>query len=198
MSVVTLVSGGLDSSLISVLLREAGIVQWPLFIDYGQRAVDQEWVAVTRVHERFGLPKPARMSLSGYGELISSGLTWPSLRVDEDAFLPGRNLLFLLAAAGYSCRRSAGAVVIGLLDERQRLFPDQSASFVRQAEDLIAMALGRRIRVLAPLITTAKADVLRLAQSRGIDGTYSCHAGGHSPCGTCVSCRELLNAEAGG
>ena len=33
MSVVNLVSGGLDSTLIAVMMREEGIEQFPLFID---------------------------------------------------------------------------------------------------------------------------------------------------------------------
>ena len=44
MSIVTLVSGGLDSTLVALLTRDAGIQQHPLFIDYGQRAKTLELV----------------------------------------------------------------------------------------------------------------------------------------------------------
>ena len=45
MSMVTLVSGGLDSTLVAFLAREQGLEQHPLFIDYGQRARDRELAA---------------------------------------------------------------------------------------------------------------------------------------------------------
>lgn len=43
MSIVSLVSGGLDSSLMSVLAKENGNIQYPLFIDYGQLGIQREW-----------------------------------------------------------------------------------------------------------------------------------------------------------
>ena len=61
MSLVTLASGGLDSSLVAVLARENGIEQFPLFIDYGQICRDQELEACIRVFSRLGLPKPEVM-----------------------------------------------------------------------------------------------------------------------------------------
>jgi 7-cyano-7-deazaguanine synthase in queuosine biosynthesis len=41
MSIVTLVSGGLDSTLVALLARDEGLEQYPLFVDYGQRAKDK-------------------------------------------------------------------------------------------------------------------------------------------------------------
>ena len=38
MSIVTLVSGGLDSTLVAKLAQEQGLQIFPLFVDYGQRA----------------------------------------------------------------------------------------------------------------------------------------------------------------
>ena len=45
MAIVTLVSGGLDSSLMAVLANENGNKQFPLFINYGQLGFEQEWKA---------------------------------------------------------------------------------------------------------------------------------------------------------
>ena len=126
MSLVSLVSGGLDSTLVSVLAQEAGIEQYPLFIDYGQICKDQEWQTCLRVHAKLNLPQPICMNLTGFGQLISSGLTDSSKRVNEDAFLPGRNLLFLLAGCAYAYQVNANAVAIGLLSEEAHLFPDQT------------------------------------------------------------------------
>ena len=93
MGIVTLVSGGFDSTLMSMMAQEEGIVLFPLFIDYGQRGATKEWEACQRLHEMYKLPRVVRMDLSGFGNTIPSGITDPNLRINEDAFCP----------AGISC-----------------------------------------------------------------------------------------------
>ena len=58
MSLVTLTSGGLDSTLVAVLAKEDGIEQFPLFIDYGQICRDQELEACIRVFFQTRFAKP--------------------------------------------------------------------------------------------------------------------------------------------
>ena len=191
MSLVNLVSGGLDSTLVGVLAREEGMEVYPLFIDYGQRAREKEWETCQKVHAQLGLPLPTRMDLSGFGKVIRSGLTAEELDVKTDAFTPGRNLMFLLMGSAYAYQVGASTVSVGLLAERFSLFPDQRSEFIEQAERVIEVALGRRIKVAMPLAEFSKADVVRLAQEKGIGGTYSCHVGESTPCGQCISCLEF-------
>jgi 7-cyano-7-deazaguanine synthase len=112
-----------------------------------------------------------------------------------DAFLPGRNLMFILVAAAYAYQVRARAVAIGLLSERTSIFPDQTKSFVASAEQLISKALSTDLLVLTPLMGLTKADVVRLAKRRGLTRTYSCHLGQPEPCGACVACREYEGLE---
>jgi len=197
MSLVTLVSGGLDSTLMAIMAQEEGLAQFPLFIDYGQICRNQEWNACLTVHSKFGLPRPVMMNLRGFGQLIPSGLTKHGMRVNEDAFLPGRNLLFLLAGCAYAYKTKSNAVAIGLLSEESHLFPDQTSGFVKSTEALIDLAMGYDIRIITPLMSFTKHDVLEMAKKKGIDGTYSCHAGTIPPCGVCVSCQEAKRAQIG-
>jgi 7-cyano-7-deazaguanine synthase len=191
MSLVTMVSGGLDSTLIGVLAKEKGIAAHPLFIDYGQRASTREWLTCRKVHAHLKLPSPVRMNLSGFGHVIVSGLTSKTKHLRDDAYTPGRNLLFVVCGGAYAQQVSAGSVAIGLLSEKFSIFPDQRQGFVAAAEQAIAAALGKRIQVLTPLSEFTKADVVRIAKSKGITGTYSCHAGNQRPCGKCIACREF-------
>lgn len=196
MSIVTLVSGGLDSSLVASLAKAEGVRQFPLFINYGQRALAREFASCKHAMATLGLDEPRIADLSGYGELIRSGLTDVSLNIVTDAFTPGRNLLFLLTAAAYAYQVEADAVSIGLLDERFSLFPDQTSTFLRDAEALLVTSMGRALRVLAPLAGFSKAEVVSLAHARGVENTYSCHMGGESPCGNCIACNEYKFEEA--
>lgn len=195
MSIVTLVSGGLDSTVMALLAKEEGLVQYPLFINYGQLACDRELGACRANFTRHGLPAPTVVSITGYGELLQSGLTNTERDIYEDAFLPGRNLMFLTIGAAYAFQRSVTAVAIGLLDDAFSLFPDQTRGFLSEAEALLSRSLGQPMRLVAPLMSLCKAEVLEIARARGIDDTYSCHAGREQPCGECVACREYVGLE---
>lgn len=191
MSIVTLVSGGLDSTLVAKLAQEEGLRQYPLFVDYGQRSRGRELAACRRAMADLNLPEPKVADLSGFGTLIRSGLTDPKLHIVEDAFTPGRNMLFLLTAAAYAYQVDADAISIGLLHESTSLFPDQTSAFLHDAEDMIMRCMGRSIRVLAPLTAFHKTDVVALAKQKGIQNTYSCHMGDKEPCGACIACNEF-------
>ncbi len=191
MSIVALVSGGLDSTLVAKLAQEEGLHIFPLFVDYGQRARERELAACKLAMTKLGLPEPDIADVSGYGKLIRSGLTDPSLHIVDDAFTPGRNMLFLLTAAAYAYQKKADAISIGLLHESTSLFPDQTSGFLQKAEHMISLCMGRTIKVLAPLSSFTKPDVVTLAGEKGISGTYSCHLGEEEPCGNCISCNEF-------
>lgn len=195
MSIVTLVSGGLDSTVMALLTKEEGLTQFPLFIDYGQLARDRELQACQVNFRRHELPEPTVVSLGGYGALLSSGLTDRSKHIFENAFLPCRNLMFLTVGAAYAFQCGAASVGIGLLDEAFHLFPDQTRGFLSDAEALLSRCLAKPIRVVAPLMSFSKAEVLAIARAKGITGTYSCHAGTKLPCGVCVACREYIGLE---
>lgn len=195
MSIVSLVSGGLDSTVMALLVLEEGIKQFPLFIDYGQLSKDKELNACLYNFHRYKLPSPKILPIRGYGELLSSGLTDPKRHIYDDAFLPCRNLMFLTVGAAYAHQCGAKSVAIGLLDESFSLFPDQTNRFIKEAQKLISMGLGHSIEILTPLMSFSKADVVRIAKSKGINKTYSCHAGKNTPCGVCVACREYNGLE---
>ena len=194
MSIVTLVSGGLDSSLMACLAKEEGVTQYPLLVNYGQICFGEELSACKKVLAKLDILPFQVMDLHGFGALISSSLTKLNLRIIKDAFLPGRNLLFLLAGASYAYETSSNSVSLGLLSEDYHLFPDQTKEFVSSAEKTIQKAMGRSIKVITPLIEFTKKDVLRLAEIHRITDTYSCHMGRSDPCGKCISCKEILNA----
>lgn len=195
MGIVALVSGGFDSTLMSMMAQEEGVELHPLFIDYGQLGATKEWEACQRLHELHKLPEAVRMDLSGFGKTIPSGITDSNLRINEDAFLPGRNLLFVLAGAALAFKVHADSVALGLLDPADHLFPDQTEQFVRECEKMIETSMGKHISVLTPLIEFSKSDVMAMAQERGLRDTYSCHAGTDTPCGVCVACVEIANAK---
>lgn len=191
MSTVILLSGGIDSCLMSILTKEAGVEQKALFINYGQLNYEREYEAVVKHAKRFELSKPTLMDISAFGQSITSGLTDHKKHIVDEAFLPGRNLLLLLIGSAYAFHNNCKSVSIGLLKEDTAIFPDQTDDFINSAEYAISKAMGKSIDIVTPLRDFYKSDVVSLAEEKGIIDSYSCHAGTEQPCGICISCLEF-------
>ena len=178
------------------IIDSQGEKQIPIFIDYGQLSRNKEWEACKKVLTKSDLPEPIRIDVSGYGKLMSTGITDPKKHIYDDAFLPGRNLLFLVVAGSYAHHRGAKKVAIGLLSEKFHLFPDQTERFIVNANIAVNEALNDSIAIVTPLINFSKGDVIKLAKHYGLPlyETYSCHSGGEKYCGKCISCLEIINS----
>lgn len=197
MDVVVLVSGGIDSIVACKLIEKQDDRILPLFIDYGQLAARKEWIACQHLLSDCGLPKPERIDVSDFGQAIPSGLTDKTKDIYKDAFLPCRNLLFLVLAASYAYTKECKAIAIGLLNEESHLFPDQTEEFVVNTNFAINSALNANYVILTPLIQFSKSDVIKLAEQYQIplQKTYSCHSGEDVYCGKCIACKEILSTE---
>ncbi|MDR1699710.1 MAG: 7-cyano-7-deazaguanine synthase [Lachnoclostridium sp.] len=195
MRIVTLLSGGLDSSLLACLLKEEGHEQFPVFINYGQLNFEKEWTACLSTCSQLNLRNPELFDLKGYGISVPSGLTSTKLDIKNDAFLPNRNALFLLSAAAYAYQKECTHVAIGFLNEENYIFVDQTRAFLDKMEELLHLSLGKRICIMSPFIALDKIDIIGLAKLKGLNNTYSCHKGTEDPCGECISCLEFINSK---
>lgn len=195
MTAISLLSGGLDSAVVAGLLNRDGWQQWPLFVDYGQLNRDLELESCQRICRRLALPSAEILQIPDFGRCFPAGITNASMHILSEAFLPGRNLLFLLAASAYAWRMNCSTIAMGLLAERTAIFPDQTDRFIEMASATLSECVGRPLKIILPLRDFVKSDVVKLAQELGVSG-YSCHLGGPEPCGRCISCREYQSMEA--
>ncbi len=192
MRIVVLASGGIDSSLMMARFLKEGHDVFPLHINYKQLAETREWEACQKVCEKLSLI-PHKMDIQGFGEL-PSGLTDSEFDVHDDAFLPTRNLIFLVLGSAYAYTKGSDVIAIGLV--ANPIFPDQKKDFIEKTETCVSSALGREIHILTPLIDLEKKDVLNLAKEFDLlNLTYYCHSGTDPPCGKCISCKERQSAE---
>lgn len=187
---VCLSSGGLDSTVCLHLLRERDIRALPVYINYGQRNHEREWGALSAACDFHGFSKPVKFDFPSFGSVIKSGLTDPTLRVNEDAFTPTRNLLFLVLGGAVAATKGVRNIVLGFLTERTAIFPDQTDRFIKAAQVALTESLGSEIQIHCPLRDMTKQDVVKLANARGISDFYSCHSGTKVPCGKCIACLE--------
>ena len=120
-----------------------------------------------------------------------------------NSFVPGRNLLFLTAAAALAYRPGADHIITGVGEADYSGYPDCREATVSALETAINLGTEHTFRLLSPLMHLDKAATWRLALTEGGETfvelvrtmTHSCyegerttlHAWGYG-CGTCPAC----------
>ncbi len=200
---VVLLSGGMDSATCLALAVRHDPPVHALTVLYGQRhAREVRSARVLARHYRVVhrvLELPLR-------PLLDSALTRPGRRIPArpsrggripSTYVPARNTILLSLALAYAESHGLGSIYLGANAIDYSGYPDCRPQFLRAFERLARVATkagvegGARIRVVAPLLRTSKAGIVRRGEALGVPWrlTWSCYAGGRTPCGRCDSCR---------
>jgi 7-cyano-7-deazaguanine synthase len=203
---VVLLSGGLDSYTAAAIAARDGYELYALTIRYGQvHACEVE--AARRVAEALRTVTHTELyvDLAGFGgsALVGDG----DIPKDRDlgehqdipsTYVPARNTVFLSLALAMAEVVGAGAIVIGVNALDYSGYPDCRPEYLEAFERMAALATragvqGSPLRILAPLVTMSKADIIRAGTELGLHYglTHSCYdpAADGRPCGRCDSCR---------
>ncbi|WP_390816745.1 7-cyano-7-deazaguanine synthase QueC [Symmachiella macrocystis] len=204
---VVLVSGGLDSSTVLAIAREAGFELFALTIDYGQRHA-QELQAAARVAAAFGASRhlvlPLDLRAIG-GSALTSATPVPKHAAVEEigggipvTYVPARNTLFLSLALGWAETLGAFDIFLGVNAVDYSGYPDCRPQFVDAFQHLANLATKAGVegdgvwRIHTPLIDLTKSEIIRRGQELGVDYglTISCYDPSDAglPCGQCDAC----------
>jgi 7-cyano-7-deazaguanine synthase len=200
---VVLLSGGLDSTTVAAIAREAGFALLALTVDYNQRhRIELEHAR--RIAEQLGAERhvvlPLDLRAFG-GSALTADIDVPKDGVQPGipvTYVPARNTVFLSLALAWAEAAGARDLFIGVNALDYSGYPDCRPGFISAFEDMAAQATkagveGARFAVHTPLIDLSKADIVREAARLGVDlgTTWSCYdptpQGAH--CGACDSCR---------
>jgi 7-cyano-7-deazaguanine synthase len=108
---------------------------------------------------------------------------------DEAVFLPGRNLLLVMKAAVW-CQMH-GIEELALAPLSSNPFPDATPGFFAALERTLALGGNGAVRLLRPLATTSKSDLIRIARDYPLELSFSCIAPvADRHCGACNKCAE--------
>lgn len=196
-----LVSGGMDStSALHWTIEHAktrGSIRCVAF-DYAQPHRNAELPMAQQIVERLGfrleillLPEMRRLNPSA--GLDDQGLS--------QAFVPGRNLLFLARAASHAAVSGEELVLVcGANADDAQGFPDCRRSFFHAAEKTLCRALEGLVpdvHLYTPWLDNTKAEIVRWCAKRpealrDIRESVSCYRG--TRCGQCDPC--VLRARA--
>ncbi len=198
MTVVALVSGGIDSAVLAWYLARQNRRVVPVYVREGLVWEAAELAQLGRFLAAVAAPglEPLRILDVPMGDVtrnehwsVSGRNTPAGDSPDAAVYLPGRNLILLSKAAVLAAEIGADAVALGLLAGNP--FPDATPDFLNAMEHAISLGLGRPIRVVTPFSGMTKLQVLELGRSLPLELTFSCLAPhGERPCGCCNKCAE--------
>ena len=215
-SALLLFSGGQDSTVcLAWALSRFDRVETVGF-DYGQRHAS-ELTARPRILQKIRTTFPDWAARLGADHVLplevlkaigGSALT-DSIKIEmgenglPTSFVPGRNVMFLTAAAALGYRRGIADLVGGMCETDFSGYPDCRDETVQATARALSLALAQEVRVHTPLMRIDKAATWKLAEELGgtalveliVDETVTCYEGdrihrhdwGHG-CGACPAC----------
>ncbi len=195
---IVLCSGGIDSVTALYLAKKKYERIIILFFDYGQPQLQGERKAVRHHVKMLNVEfKEIRIILDLYSRTgISKEISLKDLKDTkiecEKYYVPARNLLFLAYAISFAeTLKGKLDIVIGFKNEGEEHYPDTSASFVREMNNISRIATKNKPRIIAPLIKKDKEDIILLAKKLGVnlENTFSCYISREVHCGLCLACR---------
>lgn len=200
---VVLLSGGMDSATCLALAVSEGFSVTAVSFRYGQRHAVELGAAVRvfsatcgTAHKHLIVDLPpavlAGSALTGTGEVPPAGGDGIPA-----TYVPARNTVFLAMALGIAETRGAEAIYIGANSVDYSGYPDCRGEFLEAFQRMADLATkagveGHGPRLLAPLLTLSKAEIIRLGRGLGVDYslTVSCYdpAPDGAGCEQCDSC----------
>jgi 7-cyano-7-deazaguanine synthase len=190
---ILLLSGGIDSATLLWKVRREYEVH-ALTIKYGRAnrmevRSSKALAGLAGVAEHIVFNMDNMLEMEAYERGASAKLGVPS------SYIPARNAAIFGIAAHYAELRGASLIFTG--QNQDDNFPDSRQDFIDAYNRIIAMGKpamsGRSTKLVAPLISMKKAEVVRMARQLDvpIEMTWSCHRDGKTPCGSCDGCRSV-------
>lgn len=215
---VILLSGGLDSTTVLAIARDAGYACYCLSFKYGQRqAIELEMAkagsaklgATEHLVLDIGLDRIGGSALTGKSE-VPKGRSFEAMAQGIPlTYVPGRNTIFLAYAMAWAEVLGADDIFIGVNALDYSGYPDCRPEYIAAFEKMARLATragteGKRtLRIQAPLMHSTKKEIIQKGIKLGVDYaiTHSCYDPGPGglACGRCDACRLRLKgfAEAG-
>jgi 7-cyano-7-deazaguanine synthase len=206
MRTIVLLSGGLDSATVLAICRAEGKECHALSFRYGQRHV-LELAAAARVAASLGVASHRVATIDAAclsGSALTGGGEVPKGRREAEigqgipsTYVPARNTLFVAHALALAESTGAGEIALGINALDYSGYPDCRPEWLAAMQEVARLGTkvgvsGEPVRLVAPLLSLDKADIIRRGTSLGVDYglTLSCYdpdpAG--RACGACDAC----------
>jgi len=202
---VSILSGGMDSTLASYIAKNNGYELIAVHYNYGQRTEHKELEAFRNICRELDVKEKYEINIPFFTQIGASALTDTSIDIPtggiEDGvpvtYVPFRNGIFLSIATAIAEKHKAEALFIGVVQEDSSGYPDCTDNFIDKMQS--AMNQGTKeetkLEIIAPLVHMTKEQIVNKSLELNIplQYTWSCYANEDKACGVCDSCRLRLN-----
>lgn len=202
---IILLSGGLDSTVLTGHMLASGVPAETVSIHYGQRHA-RELEAAAAVARYYGVRHDV-IDLGVLREHLTGSALTSNIDVPEGHYsapsmaatvVPNRNAIMLAVAAGVAAARGHKTVGTAVHAGDHPIYPDCRPAFINAMS--LATWLGTSgygdVQVQAPFVDRTKTDIARLGATIGapVHLSWSCYQGGEQHCGRCGTCVERAEA----
>jgi len=202
---VSIMSGGMDSTLSSYIMKEQGYEIIAVHFNYDQRTQTKELECFHKICEDLDVKEKYVLDLDFFKQLGASALTDKSLDVPTGGvkegvpitYVPFRNGIFLSMAGAIAEKEGAEIITIGVVEEDSSGYPDCRESYIKSMQESINLGTKDEtvIEIKMPLVHLKKSEIVKesLKLNVPLGLTWSCYKNEDKACGVCDSCRLRLN-----
>jgi 7-cyano-7-deazaguanine synthase len=198
---IILLSGGMDSAVLTAQLLADGHPVDAVSVHYGQRHA-RELHAARDIARHYRIAHDVvdlgvlRDHLTGSALTGGPGVpeghySAPSMAA---TVVPNRNMILLSVAAGIAAARGHHQVATAVHAGDHPIYPDCRPAFIAAASLTAQLATAGYgdVEIIAPFARQAKADIALAGVRLGVPLhlTWSCYQGGDQHCGRCGTCVE--------
>lgn len=210
---IILVSGGMDSLVLTGMASLEHSDLYLLHVKYGQRTERKELECFHKIADHYKVEASHRLvaDLTFLAKIGGSALTDNKIdlkKIDSkddmvkdktipSSYVPFRNTIMLSYAVAWAEVVKATSIYIGAVYEDFNGYPDCRPSYYNAMNQLIKEGTkGEEIKVITPLIHFSKNQIVTKGQELNVPFEYSwsCYSGEDRACGTCASCALRLSA----
>lgn len=201
---IVILSGGLDSTVLTYHLLAAGRELKLLSFDYGQRHKKEldyarKTASILKLdHEVLDLSNLRRL-------LVGSSQTDDSVAVPFGHYaannmattvVPNRNSIMMNIAAGWAIGLKFDSIAFAVHRGDFSQYADCRPQFADALDACIKLADYHQVEVERPFILLSKADIVSLGSKISVpfENSYSCYSGGDVHCGKCGTDVERLES----
>lgn len=208
--VISVLSGGLDSTILTYLLVDCygadNVIA--LSFNYNQRHnIELEKAKITC--EKLGIVHKI-IDIGFFGDLVSPVCALSDKKVvnvpkiqdvlgdpQPVTYVPFRNMLFLTLAMSFAETNKTGHVFIGLQAHDLYMYWDTTIEFLNKMNEIANLNRQHPIELHAPFVHKSKEEEINWGNSLKVpyEDTWTCYTGPNEKgeaCGTCPSCAERI------
>lgn len=202
MSVLVVLSGGLDSACTALYYVQRGMDVKCVSFNYGQRHTIELTYAI-KFCDYMNFP---HMIIPVSADLFDDALTNREKEVPDGpykgnevatTYVAFRNGLMASMAASYAYTHNCEYIAMGIHKEGTCVpYPDCTPDFVNKMAQAIASGTRGKVWFEAPFVNMTKTELVQsiMPTQEIVDLTYSCYKGGETPCHKCATCIDRDNA----